>query len=89
MTHDGVSMVLFFGGLAGMLANLIRMFSGVTYETTRPWEGLHSRTRTRKDGSTYVQTYYSEGPAVSKAKMKAHWTFWLFLGAVWVGLFVG
>ncbi|HEX7871965.1 MAG TPA: hypothetical protein VF475_03580 [Sphingobium sp.] len=64
-----------FAGFAGLLAIVGAIFFIVagmicveTHET-RPWAGLQKRARTRKDGSTYVQTYYSKGPKVVKGKI--------------------
>jgi hypothetical protein len=86
---ETLSVILCVVGFVGMLGNIIRMFSTMTYETTRPWAGLQKRARTKKDGSTYVQTYYSKGPAATKAKLKGHWSFWVFFFAFWAGLLGG
>lgn len=89
VVRDLVAPVLFVVGLIGMIANVVRMFMTAKYETTRPWAGLQTRARTRKDGSVCVQTYYSKGPAATKMKMKEHWSFWLCFAAFWTGLLIG
>lgn len=86
-----LSCVLAFGGMLGMVVCIVLMLRGATYETTRPWAGLQQRARTRKDGSVYVQTYYSKGPAATKATMAPGpqpW-FWLFFVSFWIGIFIG
>jgi len=89
--RDAIACLLFFGGVLGMAVCLFLMVRGATYETTRPWAGFQQRARTRKDGSAYVQTYYSKGPAATKATLASGpkpW-FWLCFVACWVGLFMG
>lgn len=87
---EALACVLAFGGLVGMITCIVYMVRGASYETTRPWAGLQQRARTRKDGSAYVQTYYSKGPAVTKATLSnapKPW-FWLFFVAFWAGMFI-
>lgn len=88
---DALSIVLSLGGLLGMAACIVLMFSRAEYSHTRPWAGLQKRARTRKDGSTYVQTYYSKGPAQTKATLPKgpQIAFWPFFVAFCVGLFMG
>lgn len=67
--RETIAMTLFVGGFLWALFCIVMSFRRAQYETTRPWAGLQQRARTRKDGTSYVQTYYSKGPAATKATL--------------------
>jgi hypothetical protein len=65
MVAVAMALVGIFGGIGFTIAGMVR----AEREVTRPWAGLQQRARTRRDGSVYIQTYYSKGPAAQKARI--------------------
>lgn len=77
---------LFLIGLGGIIVCFVLSFTGATYSQSRPWAGFQERARTRKDGTTYRQSYWSKGPPATKAKLAVgpQRAMWLFL-AMFIG----
>lgn len=67
--RETLALMMFYGGIIWAVFCIMMSFRRANYETTRPWAGLQQRARTKKDGTSYVQTYYSKGPAATKATL--------------------
>jgi len=87
---EHLSAVLFSAGGLWAIFCLTMSLRKATYETTRPWSGLRQRARKRKDGTDYVQSYWSKGPGATKATLDRRWSRLSLIGtaAVLISLFI-
>ncbi|MBM7407075.1 MULTISPECIES: hypothetical protein [Sphingomonas] len=74
MDRESLAVALLLGGFVWVGACVVMSIRGATYETRRPWADFQQRARKKRDGTPYVQTYWSKGPGVTKATLDKRFT---------------
>jgi len=82
MSRETLAVMLFAGGLVWVAVCLVMSLRLATYETTRPWAGFQQRTRRTKDGRRKVETYWSKGPASTKATLDVRYARLSAIGTI-------